>query len=87
MADWKVTTPDAWQAECVQKLGREEFDRRLAVANAKVEQFPKRLWKEQMFYGQQFRAVAMQLNADQFRTLEGWDYRRWMALVNRAAGV
>ncbi len=87
MADWKVQSEDEWERQWVEKHGREEFDRRLAIAKAKTKGYKKREWEAAVFYASQFRSIAMQLKPEQLAVAEGWDHRRWEALVNRLAGV
>ncbi len=87
MADWKVKSQDEWEREWVEKHGRAEYDRRLAIAKAKTKGYPKREWEAAVFYGPQFRSIAMQLKPEQLAVMEGFSHRRWEALVNRLAGV
>lgn len=80
---WVIESEKTFEQKHVEALGREEFDRRLAVANAKADQLED--WQERMFMRPQFQSIAMQLNPTQFATAEGWHGNRWSALVHRLA--
>ncbi len=83
-ATWEVSTETAFEKKHVAALGRDEYDRRLAVANAKADELDD--WQEQMFMRAQFQSVAMQMSAEQFKVAsEKWNGDRWSRLIYRLA--
>lgn len=79
---WVIESEQTFEEKYVAALGREEFERRLAVANAKADELE---WRERMFMRPQFHSIAMQLNPTQFATAEGWSGARWAKLVYKLA--
>jgi len=82
MAKWDIKSDDAREAEGREKWGDEEYERRVAIAAEKVEQFPKSQWKEQQVIGGQFRAIALAVSEKIFDRLQNDDYRMWSKLVH-----
>lgn len=70
------------------ELGTEEYDRRLAIANAKADDLGKGdNWKEEAFMRPQFESVIMQLKPEQVATVEKWTGARFAKLIYKLAGV
>jgi hypothetical protein len=80
---WVIESEKTFEDKHVEILGRAEFDRRQAVANAKADELTE--WREQMFMRLHFVSIAMQLNPTQFATAEGWSGDRWAKLVYKLA--
>lgn len=83
MAAWKTTSEEEFEKANVEKLGREEYDKRLATADAKADQLKD--WEERMFMAAQFRSIVMRLSAAQFETMEKLPGDRWSRLVYKLA--
>lgn len=86
MVAWNIDSEGKVREEWVEKWGQEEFDRRKEIAAAKVEEFPKKLWKEQMVFGGQFEPIAMQCSQDVFDQLADKDYKFWMNFISKVIG-
>lgn len=83
MATWTIESEKKAEEKHVAALGREEYERRLVVANAKADELTE--WREQMFMRPQFQSIAMQLNPTQFATAEAWTGEKWAKLVYKLA--
>lgn len=84
MAAWVIESEKTFEDKHVAALGREEYDRRLAVANAKADEL-KDDWREQMFMRPQFQSIAMQASAETFAKMEKLPGSKWSRLIYRLA--
>lgn len=74
MAEFKIKTKDDDKAN-IERLGRVEYDRRLAVVETKLK---KLRWNEVRVYRANFQVLAMACNEDGMAGLEKLTAKGWI---------
>lgn len=86
-AKWVIDSEDTLRKQWREKWGDEEFERRERIAKEKRDAIPDSRWEEACVVGGQFESVAMQCKQEIFDQLAEKDYKFWIRLVYRVAGV
>lgn len=85
---WQVSSESAWEQQHIAALGETECRRRLALAEAKIEELRAVAeWEEVCIMGPQFRSIIMQLSAANVAKWPTIPPRRLANLIYKLAGV
>lgn len=85
IAKWGIIDAEAEKRKNIERLGQEEYNRRLAVVTQKKNDYPEEEWRSRIIFGGQFEVLAMAASEDVFAKLEKQTYKQWESIIHKIA--
>jgi hypothetical protein len=87
MAKWEIRTEQAREQEAIERWGQEEWDRRKAVIEKKLDELEaESSWEARCVIGTQFEPIARVMKQEQWDHFVTLPVNKWRQLVMRLVG-